>query len=45
MEPVKQKAYRKAFDMACAQLASLSIEDQTVKSGTVLAMKGDRSVI
>ena len=39
MEIARQKAYRKTFDLACATLAGLSLEEQAAKAGLSLPKK------
>ena len=41
MEITRQKAYRKTFDLACSELAGLSIEKQAAKAGLACSKKGD----
>ena len=45
MEIARQKAYRKTFDLACATLAGLSVEEQAAKAGLSLSKQGDAYVI
>ncbi len=45
MEIARQKAYRKTFDLACATLAGLPVEEQTAKAGLSLSKQGDAYVI
>jgi hypothetical protein len=41
VEIARQKAYRKTFDLACSELAALSIEGQTAKAGLAFSKKAD----
>ena len=40
MELVRQKAYRKTFDMACGRLMELPLEEQAAKAGLEIVRKG-----
>jgi hypothetical protein len=41
MELIKQKAYRKSFDVACSRLSELPIEDRLTKAGLRFSKNGE----